>query len=53
MIDAYEPESKELVWRGMSTVTVKDNPQKRAKQIDKIMSKLGKKWEKILKNEGK
>ncbi len=53
VIDAYEPESKELVWRGMSTVTVKDNPQKRAKQIDKIMSKLGKKWEKILKNEGK
>ncbi len=53
VIDAYEPGEKELVWRGVGTVTVKENPQKRAKQIDKIIAKLGKKWEKILKNEGK
>ncbi len=53
VIDAFEPEKKELVWRGMSTITVKDNPEKRAKQIDKIMAKLEKKWQKILKNEGK
>lgn len=53
IIDAYEAAEKNLVWRGTGSVTVKDDPQKQVKQIDKILSKLGKKWEKILKNEGK
>ena len=53
IIDAYEPEEKKMVWRGTGTVTVKENPQKRTKQVDKILHKLGKKWDKILKNKGK
>jgi hypothetical protein len=53
IIDAYEPEEKKMVWRGTGTVTVKDDPQKRTKQVDKILHKLGKKWDKILKNKGK
>ena len=32
---------------------VEQGPQVDNKQIDKILAKLGKKWEKILKNEGK
>ena len=53
VIDAYDPDEENLVWRGIGTVTVKDDPAKRAKQIDKILAKLGKKWKKILKEEGK
>jgi hypothetical protein len=53
IIDAYEPGDKEMVWRGMGTVTVKSKPEKQTKQIDKILTKLGNRWDKILKNEGK
>jgi hypothetical protein len=53
IIDAYEPAEKNMVWRGTGTVTVKDDPQKQVKQIDKILTKLGKKWDKILANQGK
>ena len=41
------------VWRGTGTVTIKKMPEKQAKQITKILYRLGKKWDKILKNEGK
>ena len=53
VIDGYEPGKKELVWRGTGTVTIKDAPEKQAKQIDKILAGIGKKWHKILKNQGK
>lgn len=53
IIDAYDSEEKKMVWRGTGTVIVNDNPEKRTKQIDKILHKLGKKWDKILKNKGK
>lgn len=53
VIDAYEPGKKELVWRGTGTVTLKAKPEKRTKQIDNILSKMGNKWDKILKNQGK
>ena len=53
VIDAYDPGEEHLVWRGTGTVTVKEDPQKRSKQIDNILKKLGKRWEKILKNKGK
>lgn len=52
VIDAYDSETKDLVWRGTATDTVKDNPEKRAKQIDNALDDLGKKWHKILKNQG-
>ena len=52
IIDAYEPSEKEMVWRGTGTVTLKSKPEKRAKQITKIMNKMGDKWEKILANQG-
>jgi hypothetical protein len=53
IFDAYEPAEKKLVWRGVGTVTIKDNPEKRAQQIDNIISKLEKKWSKIHAGEGK
>jgi hypothetical protein len=53
IIDAYEPGEKKMVWRGTGTVTVKKKPEKQAKQIDNILEKLGKRWQKILAGEGK
>ena len=53
IIDAYEPNKKEMVWRGTGTVTLKAKPEKQMKQIDNILKKLDKKWDKILANEGK
>jgi len=53
IIDAYDAAEKKMVWRGTGTVTIKDNPEKQIRQIDKILKKIGKKWEKILKGKGK
>lgn len=53
IFDAYEPGDKKLVWRGTGTVTVKDKPENQIKQVDKILSKLGDKWDKILAGKGK
>ena len=53
IIDAYEPSEKKMVWRGTGTVTLKAKPEKQAKQVDKILNKMGKKWEKILAGQGK
>jgi hypothetical protein len=53
IVDAYEPGEKNMVWRGTGTVTLKAKPEKKAKQIEKIMTKMGNKWEKILANKGK
>jgi hypothetical protein len=53
IIDAYEAAEKKLVWRGTGTVTVKADPEKRARQVDKILIKLGDKWDKILAKQGK
>lgn len=47
IIDAYDAAQKKLVWRGAGTVTVKDNPEKRSQQVDKIVDKLSEKWKKI------
>ena len=53
IIDGYNPADKELVWRGTGTVTIKDKPEKQIKQVEKILEKIGKKWDKILAGEGK
>jgi hypothetical protein len=42
-----------MVWRGSGTVTVKDKPEKQVKQVENILKKLGKKWDKILAGKGK
>ena len=53
IIDGYEPGEKKLVWRGTGTVNVKDKPEKRVKQVEKILTKLGKRWDKIHAGQGK
>ena len=52
ILDAYESGEKKMVWRGTGTVTLKAKPEKQAQQIEKIMLKMGDKWQKILKNQG-
>jgi hypothetical protein len=53
ILDAYNPDDKQLVWRGTGTVTLKAKPEKIDKQIDNIFNKMGSKWQKILKNQGR
>lgn len=53
LIDAYEPVDKKMVWRGMGTVTVKSKPEKQMQQVDKILAKLGDRWDKIHAGQGK
>jgi hypothetical protein len=50
VIDAYDSAEKKLVWRGSGTVVVKDSPQKQVKQVEKILRKMGKRWDRILAN---
>ena len=53
IIDAYEPTDKKMVWRGTGTVEVKAKPEKQIKQVENILTKIGKKWDKILHGQGK
>jgi hypothetical protein len=53
IIDAYDASEKKMIWRGTGTVTVKSKPEKQLKQVQNILKKLGNRWDKILKNEGK
>lgn len=53
IIDAYDSVEKKMVWRGSGTVTVKEKPEKQIKQVENILKKLGKKWDKILAGKGK
>jgi hypothetical protein len=53
IIDAYDPVEKKMVWRGTGTVTVKQKPEKQIKQIEKILAKIGDRWDKIHAGQGK
>lgn len=53
IVDAYDATDKKMVWRGVGTVTVKAKPEKVTQQIQNILDKLGKRWAKILKGQGK
>jgi hypothetical protein len=53
IIDAYDSTEKKMVWRGTGTVTVKAKPEKQIKQVENILKKIGKKWDKILEGKGK
>jgi len=53
VLDGYDAAEKKMVWRGTGTVTIKAKPEKQTQQIDKILAKMGNKWDKILKNQGK
>ena len=53
IIDAYDPTDKKMIWRATGTVTVKAKPEKQIKQVENILTKIGKKWDKILHGQGK
>ena len=53
IIDAYESTEKKMIWRATGEVTVKDKPEKQIQQVEKILTKIGKKWSKILADKGK
>ncbi len=53
ILDGYDPTDKKLVWRGTGMVTIKSKPDKQIKQVDKILKKIGAKWDKILEGKGK
>ena len=53
IIDGYDAAEKKLVWRGTGTVTLKAKPEKQMAQVDSILTKIGKKWDKILAGQGK
>jgi hypothetical protein len=51
VIDAYTPDPKKMVWRGMAEESVSDNPEKTTKNIKKSLDKLFEKWDKIEKKQ--
>jgi hypothetical protein len=51
VINAYTPDPKKMVWRGTAEESVSDNPDKTAKNIEKSLDKLFKKWGKIKKKQ--
>jgi len=53
IFDGYEAKEKKVVWRGTGTVTIKAKPEKRIRQVEKILNKIGKRWDRILRNQGK
>ena len=53
IIDAYDATDKKMIWRATGTVTVKAKPEKQIKQVENILTKIGKRWEKILAGQGK
>ncbi len=44
VVSVYEGESKKLIWQGISTKTINENPKKRQKTIPKGVKKLMKKY---------
>ena len=53
IIDAYDGNEKKMIWRASGTVTVKAKPEKQTRQVQSILEKIGKKWQKILAGMGK
>ena len=39
-MDIYEAKSKQLMWRGVAQGELKDSPEKRQKQLQKVSDKL-------------
>jgi len=47
VIDIWDAKTKKLVWRGTMSGTIPEDPQKGAKQIEKGIEKIVKKWQKM------
>jgi hypothetical protein len=51
VVDAYTPDPKKMVWRGMAEESVADNPDKTTKNIAKSLDELFAMWDKIEKKQ--
>jgi len=45
VVDAWDAERRQLVWRGIATAALSKNPDKNDKKIEKALKKIMKKWE--------
>jgi len=52
IIDIWDPDKKQLIWRGSASDIVPENPEKAYKTIDKALKKIVSKWDKLVKKEG-
>jgi len=43
-MDVYDNTTNQLIWQGVASGTVKENPKKREKSIPKMVNKLMKKF---------
>lgn len=51
VVEAYDPETKEAIWRGSAQQSVPDSPKKAAKKIDNSLDKMSKKWHQMHKGD--
>ena len=47
IIDIWDAKKKQAIWRGSAEAVIKQNPQKAAKQIDKSIDKMVKRYQKM------
>jgi len=47
VIDIWDAKEKTLIWRGSAVITVAKNPEKTVKRIEKAVTKIGNKWQKM------
>jgi hypothetical protein len=45
VIDIWDVETERLIWRGVAIATIKEDPIKMVKKIDKAIDKIVKKWD--------
>lgn len=45
VVDAWDAERRQLVWRGIATAALSKDPDKNDKKIEKALRKIMKKWE--------
>lgn len=48
VIDIWDAKTENIIWRGIAAnITITENPQKMGKKVDKVMSKMISKWERM------
>ena len=47
IIDVWDAKQKTLIWRGSAVITVANNPEKTTKRIEKAVTKIANKWQKM------
>ncbi len=53
VIDIWDAKKEQMVWRGMATATVSENPDKQEKTLEKALDKMSKQYQKQQKKNAK